>query len=245
GNENIISNNVIYNTYGNGTQYGIYNSASSYAKYYYNTFVFDYTASAATTQVCYGLYHTSATPNCEFRNNIVYITRGGAGNKAAVYMNTATTSVVSANYNNYYINSATTGTNYIGAMGATLQSTMSGWQTASGGDANSLLIDPVFVNPLLGVILPTVATGLNNMGTPISGITTDITGATRNATTPDMCAYEWTPPNCLQPAGLNVTALTSTGATLDWNAVTGATGYECAVTTSITPPASGTSTSLL
>lgn len=239
GNENIFSNNTFYNITGNGTHYGIYNSASSYTKYYYNTIVSDQLASTAGT--FYALYHTGATPNTEFRNNIVYITRGGTGNKVGVFLNTATTSVVAANHNDYYINSAVAGTSHIGAVTAVVQTTLAAWQGAAGGggDANSITVDPVFVNPLLGNLIPTVATGLNNLGSPIAGITTDITGATRNATTPDMGAYEWTPPVCLQPLGLNVTALTSTGATLGWTAVGGATGYEWMVTTSATPPATG------
>jgi hypothetical protein len=54
--------------------------------------------------------------------------------------------------------------------------------------------------------------------------------------------YTFTPASCLAPTGLAASAITTTGATLNWTAVGGATGYEWAVTTSATPPASGTAT---
>ncbi|GAA4462614.1 T9SS type A sorting domain-containing protein [Nemorincola caseinilytica] len=49
-------------------------------------------------------------------------------------------------------------------------------------------------------------------------------------------------PTCPPVTGLSVSAITSGSATLTWTAATGATGYEFAVTTSSTPPASGTYT---
>jgi GEVED domain/Secretion system C-terminal sorting domain len=52
------------------------------------------------------------------------------------------------------------------------------------------------------------------------------------------------PPSCLTPAGLSVTAITAPNATFSWSAVTGATGYEYAFTTTPAPPASGTATTL-
>ena len=47
---------------------------------------------------------------------------------------------------------------------------------------------------------------------------------------------------CPAVTGLAVSAITSSTATLNWSAATGAIGYEWAVTTSATPPASGTAT---
>ncbi len=49
---------------------------------------------------------------------------------------------------------------------------------------------------------------------------------------------------CPPVTGLTVSAITSGGATASWTAATGATGYEWAITTSATPPASGTATTL-
>jgi hypothetical protein len=50
------------------------------------------------------------------------------------------------------------------------------------------------------------------------------------------------PPACLPPTGLLASNLTGTSADVSWTAVAGATGYEYEVSTSITPPASGTVT---
>ncbi len=47
---------------------------------------------------------------------------------------------------------------------------------------------------------------------------------------------------CPAVTGLTVSAITASSATLSWTAATGAIGYEWAVTTSATPPASGTAT---
>src|SRR5690606_9811372 len=47
-------------------------------------------------------------------------------------------------------------------------------------------------------------------------------------------------PPCNDPTGVAASGITAGSANLSWNAVTGATGYEYAVNTSATPPASGT-----
>ena len=49
-------------------------------------------------------------------------------------------------------------------------------------------------------------------------------------------------PACADQTGVVFSAVTSSGADTSWDAITGAVGYEYAVTTSATPPASGTST---
>lgn len=49
-------------------------------------------------------------------------------------------------------------------------------------------------------------------------------------------------PSCPNPSGIAIVAQSSASANVTWNAVSGALGYEWAVTTSATPPASGTAT---
>lgn len=50
---------------------------------------------------------------------------------------------------------------------------------------------------------------------------------------------------CPAVTGITMSGITASAATLNWTAVTGATGYEWAVTASATPPTSGTATTLL
>jgi GEVED domain len=78
-------------------------------------------------------------------------------------------------------------------------------------------------------------------GTASSGIANNAIAATT-----DMVGkkYTFTPASCSPPTALAASAITTTSANLSWTAATGATGYEWAVTTSATPPASGTATVL-
>src|SRR5690606_5395793 len=92
GNENIISNNAIYNINGNGgTIYAIYNNNSDYARYYHNTVTLDYTG--ATSGNTRGFYQTGSATGIEFKNNIVSISRGGSGTKYCVYRATAASTI--------------------------------------------------------------------------------------------------------------------------------------------------------
>jgi hypothetical protein len=80
----------------------------------------------------------------------------------------------------------------------TEHTTLSDWQTASSQDANSSGLQPFFVSATDLHIDPTnVSNGtLDNLGTPIAGISIDYDCATRNATTPDFGADEFSIPVC-------------------------------------------------
>ncbi len=74
--------------------------------------------------------------------------------------------------------------------GTTVYASLADWKTVSSRDTTSVAINPAFLSATTGV--PN-SLALNNLGTPEPGITTDINGVTRNATTPDLGAYEFTP----------------------------------------------------
>lgn len=91
--------------------------------------------------------------------------------------------------------------------------TLSDFQLFSGKDTNSISANPLFNDNL--ILIPTNPL-LNNAGTPIAGITTDITGAPRGAN-PDIGCYEFAPTQvCFPPTNITVSNLTATSATVGW-----------------------------
>ncbi|MEO5647475.1 MAG: T9SS type A sorting domain-containing protein, partial [Chitinophagaceae bacterium] len=191
GNENIISNNLIYNFYGGGTQYGIYNASSDSARYFHNTISLE-DGSYAGTSATRGFYQVTTAKGLEFRNNIVRIARGGAGIKYTLYFGATTTASTIFSDNNDLFITSSLGTNGIGylavptpAMG---YATLAEWTGATGFDASSLNLDPLFTDTLNGNFTPTNA-ALDNKGINV-GITTDINNVTRGVL-PDMGAIEF------------------------------------------------------
>jgi len=193
-NPNTFSNNLIYNLQGGGTgiAYGLYNSTGTYARYYYNTVSNDFTGSTGTG-AAYGFYQTGTSTGIQFFNNNISVTRGGTGAKYGIFLNTAAATITSNN-NNFYINGAS-GVNNMGYSAATSHVNLGAWQTATTQDAASTAVDPVFLNPVTANFLPTNG-AMDNQGTTITGITTDITNAARSAVTPDIGAFEFAVAPC-------------------------------------------------
>ncbi|HRO05516.1 MAG TPA: gliding motility-associated C-terminal domain-containing protein [Ferruginibacter sp.] len=192
--ENRFTNNLIHNFNGSGASYGIYNAGSDNVFFYHNTISLDGTAPSATSStITRGFYQTTQAGGIQFKNNIISITRGGDGPKYAIYLNTLT-SVVDINRNDYYLGSLT-GVSHVGYNGAD-RTLLSDWQ-AQGYDLNSVTNDPEFTNPAIGNYSP-LNPAIDNLGEPL-GVTQDINNATRSLTTPDLGAYEFTPPPCVAP----------------------------------------------
>lgn len=94
----------------------------------------------------------------------------------------------SCDYNSLFINGSNA-TNVFGYVKTTDYATLATWQ-ANLVDANSLNVDPSYFSDN---DLHTLSTDLNNAGTPV-GVTKDIDNNTRSNSTPDIGAYEYTPP---------------------------------------------------
>ncbi len=140
-----------------------------------------------------GIY-MSAGSTADIRNNIIVNKLGllsatGYGS-AGVYAVTSNAQFTDINYNDYIVAPTGSGLKFIGQIAASGSSTLLAWQGATTKDANSVSIAPIFTSAT-NLRLPYSSNGaLNNLGTPIAGITTDIDSYVRSTTAPDMGAEE-------------------------------------------------------
>ena len=200
GQENRAINNLVYNMNGNGAVYGIYNTTSPFCNVYHNTIVLD--DQATTTGAAYGIYQTGAAAGLNFRNNIIYVTRGGTGAKRCLYFVTTTSTIISNN--NVLFMGATGGTNnHVGQFGTPNFTTLADWKGANTNayDQASTDADPQFSSPPTGEFKP-MSGIVDNLGAA-AGVTLDINGVTRDASTPDPGAYEFS----TLTAGINAGAI--------------------------------------
>ncbi|RFM26781.1 PKD domain-containing protein [Deminuibacter soli] len=221
--ENIFSNNIIDHINGGGTIYGIYNSSSDRNLYYHNTVNIDGTPGNGTFNA-YGFYQENAAIGIRVYNNIIAVTRSGDGNKYAMYF-AEPTSVIASDNNNLYIG-ATDGNSNTGFSG-TDRKGLAAWQLA-GYDATSTASGPKYKDAAAGNYEPTNA-DIDNRGKSLgSSVPVDYTGKTRNVSTPDVGAYEFTTPACTTPvvagtAKASVTELCENGA-VEFNLTGNSTG---------------------
>ena len=183
GKESEIINNVMYNVAGSSTSYGIYLfGTKSYINIYHNTIDIETAGSSSK----YGIYNTSTTTDINVKNNLVNMHGSGTGSAYGLFYSTSGATLLTDN-NNVHVNSS--GTNYYGRWSAN-RSTLSDFQTASSQAANSNETDPVLTDVTNGDYTP-LSMAVDNMGA-VLGVTTDISGATRSTTTPDVGALEFT-----------------------------------------------------
>lgn len=218
-----VCNNVMYNFYGVGRQYGIYSRSSNHLKVYHNTISLDDstgTNNAGIITCGYGLLG-NVTTGVEFKNNCVTIKRGGAGTKIGLSM-IGNDNALTADYNNYLINSGS-GVNYTGSQGGINYAQLSDWHAVR-KDSNSVRIDPDFVNVPGGDLLPGSVL-FENLGIPVTGVPADINDSTRNITRPDIGAYEYTICYPLSPITLRIDSIGGNVIRFAWTPVTNTTGY--------------------
>ncbi len=91
--------------------------------------------------------------------------------------------LVESNYNDLY----TTGSN-VGSYRGVNEATLAAWQTAAAHDTNSISIDPAFVS---ASDLHATSLSFDNKGNPFATILVDIDNDSRNGTTPDIGADEY------------------------------------------------------
>ena len=192
GGENFVTNNLIYRINGNGQAYGIHNVSSDFVFYLHNTISID-SALSTSTAATRGFNQTTLAGGLFFINNIVSIGRGGTGPKHAIYLGTS--GLTLADNNNYFV-SSTAGVNAVGFLTSN-RITLAEWKTATSQEAASISAVPAYLDVASENYTPGNA-GINNLGFPI-GILVDILNVNRDANTPDIGAYEFTPPACSVP----------------------------------------------
>ncbi len=136
----------------------------------------------------------STAGSLNIRNNIFSNTQTVGTNRYSIYCGAAATVFADINYNDYYF-ATNPNLGYLGSDKLNLAA----WQAATGKDANSLSIDPVFTSTTDLHLQNTSL--LDGLATPIAGITTDIDGNTRDVTTPDIGADEFLSPACSLATG--------------------------------------------
>jgi hypothetical protein len=193
---NLIANNVLTGVAANGTSGDfsvgmlIGGGTGSTTNIYYNSIAMSGTQTGGSDK-SYALAIGGSNPAVDIRNNALYNTQSnGTGNNYAIAFGYSTFTNLTSNNNDLFV--SPDAAHFVGATaslsGPTNQPTLANLQTATGKDTNSISTDPMFNNPA-GNLQPQIGSPLVNAGTPVS-VTTDILGATRNASTPTIGAYE-------------------------------------------------------
>ena len=132
-------------------------------------------------------------------NNIIYNARSnslsGTGKHYGIYKG----ATILSDYNDIYVVGKGGCFGYFG----TDKSTLTAWQTDTRQDVHSVSVDPLFTSVTNFIPLNAAI----NTGTPIAGITTDITGSLRDLLTPTLGAYEYV---CLTPTDGGIIAADQT-----------------------------------
>ena len=160
----------------NGGGYGIY----------YNTIHLN-TNQTSTNSRTAGLNISStitAASSLDVRNNII-VNSQTIGTRYAVYCGASKTVFTNINYNNYHAPTA------IGFI-TFVRTTLTNWQTGTGKDANSLNLLPYFTSDTDLRLINNMNCPLDGVGTPIAEVTTDFDDVTRDASFPDLGAFEFT-----------------------------------------------------
>jgi len=171
----LIANNMLSITNGSNYTYGFRFYPASYLMMYNNSINVFGTSTSDTR----GINIVSGAANIMKNNSIVC-------NISPVFIENAGV-VTASDYNNFY----TTNTANAYMWGAaTYYSNFAALQTGTGMDVHSLSNDPDYMS---ATDLHVYTSALNNKGTVLPEITTDIDGQIRNATTPDIGADEFSP----------------------------------------------------
>lgn len=170
-----VTNNMVIQTNGTGTNYGMYMSYSNNINVYNNTVLM--LGGSPTGGRAFYQNSTAATTGLNIKNNNFINLNGGYA-----YYITNPTYVTSSDYNNYY----TTGTN-VGYYGVVVPN-LTGIQQANGMDSHSKSVNTVFTS---NTDLHTSSIDLFHAGVSLASVPDDYDGELRNPTVPCIGADEY------------------------------------------------------
>jgi len=173
----IVANNMVSVNFSNtANNYAVRFHNSANFGFYYNSLLVE-SNMIDTTNIALNI--TGFGGDITIFNNSIVNLAGGAAYKIDIQS-------YFSNYNNLFTNGNTLARNV--QMNFI---TLGQIQTLGVGEFNSISVNP---NYFSNQDLRTHSVDLNNAATPINGITEDKFGITRNSTTPDIGAFEFTPP---------------------------------------------------
>lgn len=191
GNNTLVYNNFINNVraQGNGglanNGFGIYINSGQSVSIYYNTVRLVDNQNSGFSAALY----IAAGSALNVVNNIFMNTQTSGAARYAVYSAVAASAFAKIDYNDYYT------TQYIGYLGSNAAA-LPNWKTATAQDSHSVNLLPVFVSATDLHVSATGNAALDNLGTPISTILTDIDADVRSTVTPDLGADEFDVAKC-------------------------------------------------
>ena len=169
-------------------------TAGSIIKILHNSILIHGTSSGSTRS--FALFKNWFSTGDDIRNNQLINTRVSAGAAKQYAFIQFGPGTFTSDYNNLV--STGNASNYIGGASSTatptLYATFAEWQTGTSQDANSININPVFVSTTDLHLINSENESINNKGTPIIDISTDVDGETRSGDSPDIGADEFPPP---------------------------------------------------
>jgi hypothetical protein len=181
-----VANNFVYDVTALGSAtlasngFGINVASGAGYKIYHNSVNLNTDQASGTTAAMLVQATVTAAGALDVRNNIFANTQTTGATRYAFYSAAANTVYTPIDFNDYF------STGSVGFLGGA-RATLADWQTATGQDANSKAVDPLFVSPTN--LHLQAGSPMINMGTPIAAVTTDIDGQTRDAM-PDIGADE-------------------------------------------------------
>lgn len=202
----MIRNNMIYNLTGDGNNFatsgstnqpvGIYifgSTTQTGVEIYFNS-IYLYGSSlniagAYSIGIAIDDLSQATVINNSIHNDLGRVAALGTG-AVALSAELSSAQFSSINFNNYYCNTGN-GTNSVGKIAGTDYATLGDFQAATGQDAGSISGDPLYISTTNLHADSTGSSPLNNAGTPVGGITTDIDNDTRSISAPDIGADEF------------------------------------------------------